>query len=82
VLARMPAAERSKAIKQAIDSGDDAFVAGAVTGSPILTGLAPAKQQMFRETWRSRRHPEKAAQLARWKAGLAELDRLGPMFLK
>ena len=82
VLACMPAAERSKTIRQAIDTSDDRFVAGAVTGSPILTGLAAAEQQMFLETWRSRRHPEKTAQLARWKAGLAELDRLGPMFLK
>jgi hypothetical protein len=73
VLARIPAAERSKATKQAIDSGDDAFVAGAVTGSPILTGLAPAEQQMSLETWRSRRHPERPSTVA-VQAELAQLQ--------
>ena len=80
-LARMSDAERFRAVREAINTGDETFVSAATSASPILSGMSAAEQSAAREKWRQRHH-EEAGQLNRLKAGLAELDRLRPMFQK
>jgi len=55
-------------------------VAAATTGSPLLVGMGKAEQAVLLHAWQQKRHPDKIARITRLKAGLDQLDRLGPMF--
>jgi hypothetical protein len=44
--------------------------------------MTAAEQSVAREQWRSKRHPDITARIVRLRKGLAQLDRLGPMFKK
>ncbi len=78
----MSDADRRKAIANAISSGDETFLAAATSGSPTLSGMSAAEQSAAREQWRTKRHPETAARIARLRKGLTQLERLRPMFQK
>lgn len=81
-LLRMSDVERRKALAHAISAGDETFVAAATGGSPTLSGMTAHEQTMARERWRSTRHPETAAHIARLRNGLAQLARVAPMLKK
>lgn len=81
-LLRMTDAERRKAIAIAISSGDETFLAAATSGSPTLSGMTSAEQASAREQWRAKRHPDTVVRIARLQAGLAQMERLAPMFQK
>jgi hypothetical protein len=79
-LLHMSAAERRTAIATAIGSGDETFLGAVTSGSPALSGLTATEQASVREQWRSKRHPDDAARLARMKAAISQTQRLAVMF--
>lgn len=81
-LQRMTDAERRKAIATAVSSGDETFLAAATSGSPVLSGLTAVEQSVAREQWRRQRHPETSERIYRLRKGVAQLDRIVPMFNK
>jgi len=81
-LLKLSDAERRKAISTAISLGDETFLAAATSGSPVLSGMTAAEQSVALEQWRSKRHPDISARIVRLRKGLAQLERLGPMFKK
>jgi hypothetical protein len=80
-LRHMPPEERGKAIRAAIDADDDAFVAAACTGSPVLTGLGRAEQAFHLGAWQRKRHGPTMDRIARLKDGLQQFDDLGSLFM-
>jgi hypothetical protein len=81
-LAKMTVPERNKAINTAIASGDETFLSAATTGSPVLSGWTAAEQSAAIERWRATRCPDSAGIINRLRKGLAQLERLSPMFEK
>lgn len=78
-LLRMTQAERSKAVAQAIDEGDDAFVSAAVTGNVVLSGLGKAEAVALTDAWRRKRHGDTVERIDRLRAGLAEFNRVSSL---
>jgi hypothetical protein len=81
-LLKLTDVERRKAVANAIASGDESFLAAAVSGAPMLCGWTAAEKAAAKERWRTERYPDTAATIARLRAGLAQLERLAPMFRK
>ena len=78
-VARLPQSERAKVINQAINDGDDAFVAALVGASPILSGLGKAEQAALLDGWKRQRHGRTLDRIERLKVALAETDRLSSL---
>jgi uncharacterized protein YgbK (DUF1537 family) len=53
-LARMSDAERFRAVREAVNTGDETIVSVATSASPILSGMSAAEQSAAREKWRQR----------------------------
>ena len=53
-LARMSDAERFRAVREAVNTGDETFVSAATSASPILSGISAAEQSAAREKRRQR----------------------------
>ena len=79
-LLRMPQAERTKAVTQAINDGDDAFVAAAVLGNVALCGLGKAEQTALADAWRRKRHGATVARIESLRSGLTEFNRLSSCY--
>ncbi len=79
-IARAPKKDRARMIEAALD--DDQFVAAAVLGNPVLTGLTKSEQDALASVWKKKRHGETVAQVKRLTDGLAKLDQLTGLFGK
>ena len=78
-LLRMPQAERTKAVTQAIADGDDVFLAAAVLGNVALCGLGKAEQTALADAWRRKRHGATVARIESLRSGLTEFNRLSSL---
>jgi hypothetical protein len=78
-LLRMTPAERTKAVTQAIDDGDDTFVGAAVTGNVALTGLGKAEAAALADAWRRKRHGPVLERIDRLRDALQEFNRLSSL---
>ena len=75
----MPQAERAKAVTQAINDGDDSFVAAAVLGNVALCGLGKAEQNPLADAWKRKRHAGAIARIESLRSGLTEFNRLSSL---
>lgn len=79
-LLRMPIGERAKAVRSAIASGgDDQFVAAALLGNPVLTGLGVAERDALLHEWRRIRHQDVLERIGRLRGGLDRFNHLSSL---
>ena len=74
-LARMTARDRSAAISQAFEDGEDAVIGAMLRGPALLSGLGTDQQRMLQDRYRNERHPREADRIARLTKALEGLER-------
>jgi hypothetical protein len=81
LLRTMKHEERRAALVAAIKDEDDAFIAAAVSGSHLLTGMTASERDMLIFEWRSARHPQEIARIKRIEAALVAYRRMGELMV-
>ena len=74
-LARMSAKDRTSAIGQAFEDGEDSVIGAVLRGPALLSGLAPDQRQMLQDRYRRERHPQEADRIIRLTKALDGLER-------
>lgn len=74
-LARMSPKDRTAAIGQAFEDGEDSVVGAVLRGPALLSGLGPDQRQMLQDRYRRERHPQEADRIIRLTKALDGLER-------
>jgi len=74
-LARMPAGDRSAAIRQVFSDREDSVIGAVLRGPALLSGLSPEERGMLQDRYRTERHPMEADRIARLTKALEGLER-------
>lgn len=74
-LARLSPKDRTAAIGQAFEDGEDSVIGAVLRGPALLSGLGPDQRQMFQDRYRRECHPQEADRIARLTKALDGLER-------
>ena len=80
-LASLSDADREAALGTALAEEDDAFLGAVLAGSPMLSGISKARQQLLRSAWQKARFGPELERLTRLKAALDDTERAGTLAL-
>ena len=81
-IARMPQAERTKAVLASIKSGSDDIVSACLGGPALLSGMSETQHAHVRASYAALRHPDTVKRIESLEKGMEHLERAGKLALK
>jgi len=80
-LASLSNEDREAAFAQALADEDEAALGAVLVGSPMLSGITKARQQMLRAAWQKQRFAPELARIERLQKALTDTERAGTLTL-